>query len=52
MVRLGKAISGVFGKADRLWVSCDDDVGVQNREGAARVDAADTIWNIQKQCSP
>ena len=37
MVRRGKAISGVFGNGDRLWVGCDDDVGVQNREGAAEL---------------
>jgi hypothetical protein len=52
MVRRGKAISGVHGKGDRLWVGCDDDVGVGNREGAAGVDAADALWDIQNQCNP
>jgi hypothetical protein len=51
MVRRGKAISGVHGKGDRLWVGCDDDVGVENREGTAGIDAADTLWNIQNQCN-
>jgi hypothetical protein len=34
-----------------LWVGCDDDGGVENREGAAGVDAADTLWDIQNQCN-
>jgi hypothetical protein len=51
MVRRGKAISGVLGNGDRLWVGCDDNVSVGNREGAAGVDAADTLWNIQNQCN-
>jgi hypothetical protein len=46
MVRRGKAISTELGKGDRLWVGCDDDVGVENREGAAGVDAADALWEI------
>ncbi len=51
MVRRDKAISGVLGNGDRLWVGCDDDVSVESREGAAGVDAADTLWDIQNHCN-